>query len=97
MEEKGRRNKGKVQREEKEERGMLNGLYKCSFAKSIHPCGVLSQDEGRLATLCLVLMIKEQESWGKQGVCSLSHDIRLKQFSDLCQKNMSQVRNFCSL
>lgn len=42
--------KVKVQREEEEERGMLNGLYKYSFAKSVHPCGVLSQDKGRLAT-----------------------------------------------
>ena len=61
MEEKGRRNKGKVQREEIEEGGMLNGLYQRSFAKSIHPCGVLSQDEGRLATFYLVLVNKEQE------------------------------------
>ena len=61
MEEKGRRNKGKVQREEEEERGMLHGLYKYSFAKSVHPCGVLSQDKGRLATFCLVLVNKEQE------------------------------------
>lgn len=43
------------------------------------------------------ILDKEQESWGKQGVCSLSHDIKLNQFSDLCQKTMSQVWNFCSL
>ena len=44
VEEKGRRNKGKVQREEKEEGGMLSGLYQRSFDKSINPCGVLSKD-----------------------------------------------------